>query len=160
MATGFLSVQADYKPITNLLSRMIGGADIELQALIEDAAGVMTEQLKITAPVSHNPSRPAGGTLRDSLVFDIGQLGATLLGVDYAAYVIEGTAPHAIDAKNHPNLVFFWEKIGATFVGPHVNHPGTRPNDFRMIALENAIDMGELELVCATFFQRLVGGGG
>lgn len=29
-----------------------------------------------------------------------------------------------IDAKNVPNLVFFWQRENRWFVGPHVNHPG------------------------------------
>lgn len=31
---------------------------------------------------------------------------------------------YPIDAKNVPNLVFFWQKEDRWFVGPHVNHPG------------------------------------
>lgn len=45
-------------------------------------------------------------------------------------WIIFGVAPHSIDARNAPKLRFFWEREGINFVGPHVNHPGTRPNDF------------------------------
>lgn len=45
-------------------------------------------------------------------------------------WIIFGVAPHAIDARNVPKLRFFWEREGINFVGPHVNHPGSRPNDF------------------------------
>ncbi|MHB1937070.1 MAG: hypothetical protein ACYCOR_10850 [Acidobacteriaceae bacterium] len=158
--TPFLTVTVDWGPLNDLLARLTGGAEMNLQQLIQESADSLTGQLRATAPVRKNPGAGVlGGTLRDSLVFDVGQLGATLLGVEYAQYVIQGTVPHPIDAKNAPELVFFWEKIGAVFHGPHVNHPGTRPNDFRFRALENAVNMGELELVAARFFQRMVGGG-
>lgn len=42
----------------------------------------------------------------------------------HAKYIEHGTKPHSIDARNVPNLVFFWEKRNVTFVGPHVDHPG------------------------------------
>jgi hypothetical protein len=35
-----------------------------------------------------------------------------------------GTRPHVIAAKNARALYFYWEKIGAYFIGPKVNHPG------------------------------------
>lgn len=31
---------------------------------------------------------------------------------------------YPINAKNVPNLVFFWQKKDKWFVGPHVDHPG------------------------------------
>ncbi len=158
--TPMLTVTVDWAPLNDLLARLTGGTEIELQQLIQEASDALTGQLRAVAPVRKSPgSGILGGTLRDSLVFDVGQLGATLLGVEYAKYVITGTVPHPIDAKNAPELVFFWEKIGGIFHGPHVNHPGTRENDFRFQALENAVNMGELELVAARFFQRMVGGG-
>lgn len=46
-----------------------------------------------------------------------------------------GTKPHSIDAKNAPNLVFWWEREGRVFVGPHVNHPGTKPKNY----IKNAV---------------------
>lgn len=42
----------------------------------------------------------------------------------YAASVHGGAEPHVIEAKNKPNLRFFWVREGRMFVGPRVNHPG------------------------------------
>lgn len=44
----------------------------------------------------------------------------------YAAFVDEGTRPHAIVAVNAPYLVFFWEKIGRWVRTKSVRHPGSR----------------------------------
>jgi len=52
-----------------------------------------------------------------------GKVGSTLR---YAASVHEGAQAHVIRARNEPNLVFFWEREGVTFVGKKVRHPGVR----------------------------------
>ena len=36
------------------------------------------------------------------------------------------TRPHRIEAKNVRNLKFFWKKKGIWFLGPRVNHPGSK----------------------------------
>jgi hypothetical protein len=46
--------------------------------------------------------------------------------VPYAATLELGSRKHGIDAQHGPNLVFFWQREGVLFVGPHVNHPGNR----------------------------------
>lgn len=43
----------------------------------------------------------------------------------YSITTVKRTGAHGIDAKNVPNLVFFWKKKNRMFVGPHVNHPGS-----------------------------------
>lgn len=48
----------------------------------------------------------------------------------YALFVEAGTRPHRIDARNVPNLHFYWTRLGRWFTGPHVNHPGTRAYPF------------------------------
>lgn len=64
-------------------------------------------------------------------------------------FIVKGTRPHIIRAKNAGALYFFWGKVGAFTVVPksggfsthwregklwigkgYVNHPGTDPNDF------------------------------
>lgn len=42
----------------------------------------------------------------------------------------QGTKPHEIRAKNVSALYFYWEKIGAFFIGPKVMHPGFKGLDF------------------------------
>ena len=66
---------------------------------------------------------------------------------DYSALgmVIEGTDPHPIDpadaTEQRPNPMLRWFVNGQPVFAKHVNHPGTKPNDFvtrsmRLIALE------------------------
>lgn len=42
----------------------------------------------------------------------------------------KGTKPHVIMAKRASALYFYWEKIGAFFIGPKVMHPGFAGLDF------------------------------
>lgn len=50
-----------------------------------------------------------------------GSVGSRL---SFAISVHDGAQPHLIEAKNKPNLRFYWEKVGRNFSGPMVNHPG------------------------------------
>jgi hypothetical protein len=47
----------------------------------------------------------------------------------------QGTKPHPIVAKNKSNLYFYWEKIGAFFIGPKVMHPGFAGLQYMQAAL-------------------------
>lgn len=51
----------------------------------------------------------------------VGSIGSTL---PFAASVHEGAKAHAIVARRHPRLQFFWERKGVSFIGFKVNHPG------------------------------------
>lgn len=42
----------------------------------------------------------------------------------------QGTRPHEIKAVNAKALYFYWEKIGAYFIGKKVMHPGFKGLDF------------------------------
>lgn len=54
-----------------------------------------------------------------------------------ALWMERGTKPHDIDAHNPPpNLVFYWDKKGGWFIGPHVDHPGTKPKGYIKKAVE------------------------
>jgi hypothetical protein len=64
-----------------------------------------------------------------------GQTGNSILvgfgqGLDYAAALEHGAAPHEISAVNGPVLSFWWENAGQWFFGPSVQHPGNRPYAF------------------------------
>lgn len=61
------------------------------------------------------------------------QVTMRLQGDQVAKWLITGTPPHSIDAVNAPVLAFYWERMGRWFFGPHVNHPGTAPNDWRRL---------------------------
>lgn len=51
----------------------------------------------------------------------------------HTLFVIKGTRPHKIVGK--PLLAFFWPVVGRNVVFRHVNHPGTKANDFLSRAL-------------------------
>lgn len=81
------------------------------------------------------------GNLKRKLRWDI-TVGVTgLIGlvgakdVPYFQYVIDGTRPHRIEAKDKQAL--YWP--GAIHPVKSVNHPGTRPNDFLVRAMRSAI---------------------
>jgi hypothetical protein len=88
--------------------------------------------LQAKAPVSPNH----GGTLKKSIRYRTKVLATraeiTFTAVDYARFVIDGTAAHDIRPKNAKAL--FWE--GAQHPVAVVHHPGTKPNDFVQRALE------------------------
>lgn len=60
-----------------------------------------------------------------------------------------GKAPgkYGIDAVNAPNLVFWWERMGVVFVGPHVNHPGIVAKPYLHPALFNNLARIKRELM-------------
>lgn len=84
------------------------------------------------------------GNLAEHIVKRVGKLdGRTVVlvgptAVPYALYVSRGTEPHIIRARNVPNLVFFWPKVGKVVAFPQVNHPGTKPNRYLLRALSAA----------------------
>lgn len=55
----------------------------------------------------------------------------------HAAIFEKGAKNHPIDAKNAPNLVFWWDKMETMFVGKHVDHPGMKPRPFMSVAVRN-----------------------
>lgn len=80
----------------------------------------------------HAPKRT--GTLQSSLKWvSVGNVDV-LWGVYYGKYVITGTRPHEIRPKKAKALRF--EIDGKVVFAKRVNHPGTKPNDFRVRAVE------------------------
>ena len=56
--------------------------------------------------------------------------GSIVATAPYASFVEGGTRRHDIKARRVPNLIFWWPKVGAWFIGPKVDHPGTPPLPF------------------------------
>ena len=83
----------------------------------QDRTGAARRSIKRTIIASD-----AGGTT--------GRIEAGGATAPYAPLHETGTRPHEIRARRVPDLVFWWEKVGALFVGKKVNHPGTRPYPF------------------------------
>lgn len=133
------------------LTKVADVARPNLQQAVKMLAVALEEALRVTAPLGRHYTYGGdlipGGDLRESLRFDVGELGATLLGAQHGEYVITGTPPHPIQASAAPELAFFWAKIGKSFRFGAVNHPGTRPNDFRSKAIDLAFENGQLDLV-------------
>lgn len=85
------------------------------------------------------PGRTSGGRLADSLkhgfttskgkkVIRIFSDAKNSRGQEYAGYVVRGTRPHAIAARNATNLAFQWINRNVFVITPEVQHPGTDPN--------------------------------
>ncbi len=74
------------------------------------------------------PLRPSG-YLRSSIHAFRMSSGNVIIGptAPYARYVVMGTPPHGIDSTGPWPLR---NRATGQVFGPHVNHPGTRPNNF------------------------------
>ena len=108
------------------------------EQLASDAAETTKAALQESAPVSK--ARPGGsepGALRKSIGFDLSGTTAEFSASDVAGYVIGGTPPHEIAGNSGP-LHFYWDHAGGFVTFMRVQHPGTRPNDFREPALQRA----------------------
>lgn len=129
-------------------------AALEVDAVLQRWAAVwgprVTEAVRGGAPVGEGEN---AGRLRDSIHDPAIETGAGSLtltwttDVDYAPYVIEGTAPHPIYPRNARALHF--DDVFAL----HVNHPGTKPEPFP----ERAIDrlLPEMTVSLAAFFEEM-----
>lgn len=97
------------------------------------------------APVSQAGGR-VGGTLKRGIQLTQSREvnGRYQTGYDvtstapYSIYVIKGTRPHRIPLSGNTLLAFFWPKVGTGVVFAHVNHPGTKANNFLSRALRKA----------------------
>lgn len=139
----FVHVSAD-DAVTPELERLVGGVGSTMQSLVQETSDALTPYVRQNAPVGHyfdrmgNPRE--GGQLKESLRFVVGQWGAVLEGAPQGVFVISGTVEHDIYPRRARALAFYWEKIGQSVAMAHVNHPGTKANDFRQKGLQEAID--------------------
>ncbi len=149
-----LRLQDDITPGLDRISSVVRP---NLQATVRESAKALMAEMRRLAPLGRHYSLGgamlSGGNLRRSLRFVVGDLGAVLMGAGYGRFVIGGTQPHAIDAKNATSLRFWWARRGTQFVGPHVNHPGTKPNDFRAAAMAAALEGG----VMSRIYDQMLG---
>lgn len=118
----------------------LGASAVEmLQSAVAETAAALTPFVKAAAPVAHgltfSGAPITGGALRASLQWEIGTLGAVLLGRGTGEFVIGGTVPHPIVARNAKALAFWSQPQGHGVFRQRVQHPGTQPNDFRQTAL-------------------------
>lgn len=105
---------------------------------------------KAICPVSSDENGGGGPHLKDSLEkriitgadprILIGSKQTVPGGLSKLDLVVSGTDPHPIDAINGPVLVF---TAGGTVVfTPHVDHPGTAPNNFVLEAIKAVCQEG------------------
>jgi hypothetical protein len=111
----------------------------QLGALTQQTAEATQAALIAAAPISKpRPNAPTPGSLKRSIMFDLEGTTATFMASQVAEYVIGGTDPHDIQPNGKQALAFFWDVVGDNVVFMRVHHPGTRPNDFRVPALDEA----------------------
>lgn len=135
-------------PGTTAIGDLAGSAVEMLQSAVDATAAGLLPFLKEVTPVSHgrtfDGSPIMGGALRNSLQWQVGELGAILLGRGYGAFVVGGTAPHVIRPRAARALAFWWTRVGRGVMYQRVNHPGTQANDFRQIGVQAAVDANVL----------------
>lgn len=150
--------------ITPHLQAVRESTEAVAEQMVRDAADVLSPTLRQQAPMGHHFSFSGdslpGGTLRDSLRWAHGTMGASLLGAFYGLFVIGGTMPHEIKPSAAPALAFYWERMGQSVVRASVNHPGQMPWDFRLKALDQAFSDESLQHVWDSGLQQWASGGG
>ena len=121
--------------LKNRTTRMRAGFKQAPREVAKACGDVLLRALKEEAP-------KRTGEMADSLNYKIvgsAAVGytASFYGNKVATFVIGGTRPHPIDAAPGHVLHFFLEG-GEEIFTPHVDHPGTRANDFRKPAWSKA----------------------
>ena len=118
-------------------------SDEQARVLAETIRRVYQGLVRGEAPVAPRGSRGhRPGFLRDTIRGEIRTSGRGLVvafasDATYTGYVIGGTAPHVIRARNARYLVFEG-RDGSLVRVRSVNHPGTRPNPFNVRAYERS----------------------
>lgn len=112
-------------------------------------ADLVVGEARRTAPRSGARSFPSrsSGTLANSIHKEFGtsRSGRRLIritadarnarGQFYGHFIVRGTRPHTIKARNQPRLKFFWIRAQKAMSIFQVSHPGTAPNNFLREAL-------------------------
>lgn len=137
--------------VSALLDRLIGGYDTMRQTLVQDESDAILPFVQQLTPIGHHfdfsGTEHAGGQLRDSLHFVMGEFGSYLAGASYGRIVITGAKPHPIEPRVARSLAFFWAREGYGVLTQHVNHPGMKANDFRQSGIQEAFDSMAVENV-------------
>jgi hypothetical protein len=123
------------------LTMTVSGADRSLKfdwqvasrAWAADVEPLASRAMKMQSPVG---AGPGAGALRQSIGSRLepsaGMMWVVLYGtVPYLPYVIGGTGPHPIAARNAKALRWLWNRgHGPIAFAKSVQHPGTKPNNF------------------------------
>lgn len=158
MAGGWFTATVEGDALDRL-DQLSGGIDTMLNSLVLNSSRALLPHLKERAPVAHgltwSGSPIQGGALRESLQWAMGPLGATLLGRQYGEFVIGGTAPHTIRPRFKKALAFWKDGPVITM---RVEHPGTQPNDFRQLGVQQAFDTMSIQDVILRVVGSWIGG--
>jgi len=106
--------------------------------------GVERDIQRRTERVATEARRLAPGSIADNISASIGRQRGEISGSVTArhpaiGYVVNGTAPHQIQPRqNRPNARLRFVVDGRVVYATLVNHPGSRPNDFMVRALQAA----------------------
>lgn len=107
------SVRTNLRQMIPGLVRKVGKeVDSRIAAGLKSRASLKTE-----IHMLESPKRIAG---RVRVVYQGGDKTKSML----PRWLESGTKAHPIVARNASALYFYWEKIGAYFIGPKVMHPG------------------------------------
>lgn len=124
------------------LTVTVSGADRAIKFDFAAAAAAWAESVAPTAGAIMKSRAPMfSGKLRNGIGTKIesspGLTQVTIYGTaSYLPFVLGGTAPHVITARNAQALRWTGRGgIGVSFA-KSVNHPGTKPNDFPAEAME------------------------
>lgn len=118
------------------LTRRADNVLAEAKRLAPRADGTRSFSSTISGNLANSLIKGLPQTTRDGRQIRIFSNARNSRGEPYALFVVRGTKPHIIQARNQPNLKFFWIQRGVGFVGPRVSHPGTKPNNFLREALK------------------------
>jgi hypothetical protein len=132
-----VSIESDVRFARNLLGQFASHLDGAAMATLTETLEVGLQTAKAAAP--DGPARDDYGRrvkLRENIhiVMFSSTSGAIRIDAVNALSQETGAVPHSIDAVNADNLVFFWEKAGRMFVGPHVDHPGNPAQPYMEVA--------------------------
>lgn len=115
-----------------------------LNRLIRQSTEAATPFLRQLTPVGQHfdfdGTLHPGGQLRNSLYWQVGELGAVLHGAEQGVFVAGGTSPHVIAPRTKQALAFYWPKMGGGIVRRRVQHPGNAANDFRQKGMQAWFD--------------------
>lgn len=119
----------------------------KLKKLVTEVGFIVQGKIQDAAPINKGPDAHSRGTLKSSIRREnIGDFSVRIFPDEniapYAIYVMAGTGPHIIEAKNKKYLS--WP--GASHPVKRVWHPGTYPNPFMTIGFEDSQPLIENEI--------------
>lgn len=132
-----MTAELDYTQVTELSRRLrfagsLAGRRVDAW-LVKEVGEPLVKEMQRVAPVDTGNLRSNIRMIHSHLKVSVGPI-----GVGYTVYVVEGTKPHEIKAKNGGVLAF---QMGGTMVyAKKVNHPGTKPNTFMDDAAQVVLD--------------------